>query len=65
MVADGQDGLNELMLSNAMYLSSWTDSTVKLPMNEELFYEELKKRIATSKHKTVATQVVDASSLFI
>ena len=64
LVADGKDGLNELMLSNAMYLSSWTDSTVKLPMNEELFYDELKKKIATSKHKTVETQVIDASTLF-
>ena len=64
LVADGKDGLNELILSNAMYLSAWTDSTVKLPINEELFYEELSERIATSKHKTVETQVVDASTLF-
>lgn len=64
LVADGKDGLNELMLSNAMYLSSWTDSTVKLPMNEDLFHEELKKRIAASKHKTVEAQVIDATSLF-
>ncbi len=64
LVADGQDGLNELTLSNAMYLSSWTDSTVKLPINEDLFYEELKKRIATSKHKSVEAKVIDASSLF-
>ena len=64
LVADGKDGLNELMISNAMYLSSWTDSTVKLPMNEDLFYEELKKRIAESKHKTVEARVIDATSLF-
>ena len=65
LVADGNDGLNELMLSNAMYLSAWTNSTIKLPMNEELFYDELKKRIATSKHKTVVeAQVIDASTLF-
>ena len=64
LVADGKDGLNELMLSNAMYLSSWTDSTVKLPINEDLFHEELKKRIAASKHKTVEAQVTDATSLF-
>ena len=64
MYAGAQDGLNELTLSNAMYLSSWTDSTIKLPMDEDLFYEELKKRIVTSKHKTVETQTVDASSMF-
>ena len=64
LIAGAQDGLNELTLSNAMYLSSWTDSTIKLPMDEDLFYEELKKRIATSKHKSVKTEVVDATSLY-
>ncbi|MBQ2743816.1 MAG: Gfo/Idh/MocA family oxidoreductase [Oscillospiraceae bacterium] len=64
MYAGAQDGLNELTLSNAMYLSSWTDSTIKLPLDEDLFYEELKKRIATSKHKTVEAQTIDASSMF-
>ncbi len=64
MYAGAEDGLNELTLSNAMYLSSWTDSTIKLPMDEDLFYEELKKRIATSKHKTVEAQAIDASSMF-
>jgi len=64
MYAGAEDGLNELTLSNAMYLSSWTDSTIKLPMDEDLFYEELKKRIATSKHKSVKTEVVDATSLY-
>lgn len=64
LVAGAEDGLNELTLSNAMYLSSWTDSTIKLPMDEDLFYEELQKRVATSKHKEVKTQVVDATSLY-
>ena len=64
MYAGAEDGLNELTLSNAMYLSSWTDSTIKLPLDEDLFYEELKKRIATSKHKTVEAQTIDASSIF-
>ncbi|MBQ3225204.1 MAG: Gfo/Idh/MocA family oxidoreductase [Oscillospiraceae bacterium] len=64
MYAGAEDGLNELTLSNAMYLSSWTDSTIKLPLDEDLFYEELKKRIATSKHKTVEAQTIDASSMF-
>ncbi len=64
LLAGAQDGLNELTLSNAMYLSAWTDSTIKLPMDEDLFYEELKKRIATSKHKTAKTEVIDATSLY-
>ena len=64
MYANGEEGINSLTLSNAMYLSSWTDSTIKLPMDEDLFYEELKKRIATSKHKSVDAKVIDATSIF-
>lgn len=64
LYASAEDGFNELTLSNAMYLSSWTDSTIKLPMDEELFYEELKKRIATSKHKEVDEKFIDASTIF-
>ena len=64
LIAGAEDGLNELTLSNAMYLSAWTNSTIKLPMDEDLFYEELQKRVATSKHKDVKTEVVDATSLY-
>jgi len=53
LYAEGWEGINSLTLSNAMFLSSWTGSTIRLPMDEDLFYEELKKRIATSKSKEV------------
>ena len=64
MYAGAEDGLNELTLSNAMYLSSWTDSTIKLPMDEDLFYEKLKALQATSKHKVAEGEAIDASSIF-
>ena len=51
MVADGREGLNGLLLSNAMHLSSWTGGTVELPFDEDLYYEELMKRVATSRRK--------------
>ncbi|MBB3130342.1 putative dehydrogenase [Paenibacillus rhizosphaerae] len=54
LIADGEEGINSLMLSNAMHLSSWTGETVELPINEDLFLEELNKRIAASKHKVTA-----------
>lgn len=53
LVARGEEGINSLMLSNAMYLSDWTNAPVKLPIDEDLFYAELQKRIKTSKHKEV------------
>ncbi len=51
LVADGREGINGLMLSNAMHLSAFLGKEVELPIDEDLFYEELKKRIATSRHK--------------
>ena len=42
--ASGEEGINSLMLSNAMYLSSWLGKTIPLPLDEELFLEELRKK---------------------
>ncbi len=64
LIANGTEGINSLTLSNAMYLSSWTDATVRLPMDEDQFYEELKKRIAASKHKDTKSQITDATSFY-
>ena len=57
LVAEGAEGINGLMLSNAMFLSSWEDKMVTLPIDEDLFYDELMKRVATSKAKTNVVEV--------
>ncbi len=49
LYAPAEDGLYGVMLANAMHLSSWLDKEITLPFDDELFYEELKKRIALSK----------------
>ena len=65
MVADGTEGINGLTLSNAMHLSAFLDQTVELPLDEELFYEELMKRIAASEKKgQVLEAVVDLKDSF-
>ena len=51
--APAKDGLAGVQLANAMHLSSWLGESVSLPINDELFFEELKKRIAVSKVRTV------------
>lgn len=61
MIADGREGILSLTLSNAMLLSTWTDSTITLPLDEDLFYGELCKRIATSKHKTATASTATVS----
>jgi len=51
LIANGTEGINGLMLSNAMHLSAWTGTSVTLPLDEELFYSELMKRVAGSRRK--------------
>ena len=51
LVARGEEGINGLMLSNAMHLSSWLGQAVTLPIDEELFLEKLNELRATSKAK--------------
>ena len=59
LLAPVEDGIKGVELANAMHLSSWLDQTVTLPIDGELFYEELKKRIAISKpHAVKNTKVV-------
>ena len=51
LVADGREGINGLTLSNAMHLSAFLGREVTLPIDEDLYYEELMKRVAVSRHK--------------
>ena len=43
LIACGEEGINGLTISNAMHLSSWTKKTIELPLDEDLFLEELTK----------------------
>ncbi|HAN21762.1 MAG: oxidoreductase [Clostridiales bacterium GWF2_36_10] len=45
LTAGGEEGINGLMISNAMHLSAWLGKQVYLPFDEDLFYNELQKRI--------------------
>jgi len=47
--APARDGINGVRLANAMHLSTWLNKEIELPFDDELFLEELKKRIAVSK----------------
>ena len=57
LVADGREGVNGLRLSNAIHLSSFLGKAVEIPFDEDLFYDELMKRAATSKLKTNVKQI--------
>ena len=64
-MAHGSEGIYGLTLSNAMHLSAFLGKKVELPLDEDLFYTELMKRVATSRRKA-DTQAVfaDTSSTY-
>ncbi len=65
LVAKGQEGINGLTLSNAMHLSAFLGKEIELPFDEELYYNELMKRVATSKKKdNVKTVFADTSKTY-
>ena len=65
MVAAGEEGIWGLTLANAMYLSDWLGKPVHLPFDEDLYYEELCKRISTSRRKeNVQSVIADVDGTF-
>ena len=44
LVACGEEGLESVMLINALYLSSWTDQTVHIPFDEDLYLALLDRK---------------------
>ena len=65
LVAPGEEGIYGLTLSNAMHLSAWLGKEVEIPLDEDLFYSELQKRIDQSRKKgNVVETVADTSSTF-
>ncbi|MCM1024854.1 MAG: Gfo/Idh/MocA family oxidoreductase [Roseburia sp.] len=44
LIAPGEEGIRSLLLSNAAYLSQWTDDWVTFPMEEERFDRLLRER---------------------
>ncbi len=66
LIADGREGIRGLTLSNAMHLSAWTGKKIDLPLDEDLFREELMKRVKTSRRKetTSGTAPADLSDTY-
>ncbi len=65
LVADGHEGINGLTLSNAMHLSAFLGKPVEIPFDEDLYYNELMKRVATSRRKAdVQSTVADLSGTY-
>ena len=48
LIAPGENGVNQLILSNAMYLSAWTKTTMTLPLDHDMYYKLLQEKINES-----------------
>ena len=64
LVAPGYEGINGLMLSNAMHLSSWLEKSVSIPVDEDVFLAELDKRRASSKKKEGVSVTFDTTGTY-
>ncbi|MDR1439199.1 MAG: Gfo/Idh/MocA family oxidoreductase, partial [Clostridiales bacterium] len=63
LVARGVEGINSLMISNAMHLSSWLGKGVELPIDEELFHSMLQKRAQGSRAKAAGGAYVTVDDM--
>lgn len=65
LLSPGEDGINELTLSNAAYLSQWQGNVpVTLPLDGAAFDRLLAQRIATSTYHDAAQAGEDASGQY-
>lgn len=60
LIADGREGLRSLSISNAAYLSSWTDTWAEIPTDETLFEQHLAE---LCKHETNIKQPGEPESI--
>lgn len=58
LLAPGVEGVHGLQISNAMHLSSWINDWVELPVDEDLYYEKLKERIAVSTFRKDTKDII-------
>lgn len=64
LFVDGKEGLKGVEIMDGMMLSQWLGKTVTLPIDDDLYYSELQKRIATSKVKTGQDVVLDTAGTY-
>ena len=51
LVADGHDGLAEVILANAVYVSGWEECRVRIPVDEKRYLEGLRSRQQAEKSR--------------
>ena len=64
LIAEGEEGLCELAICNAAYMSSWIGKSVSLPIDDDAYYKLLEERIATSTHKNAIPEQKETNSAY-
>ncbi len=64
LFVDGVEGLNGVVLMDAMLLSTWLNKGIDLPFDDELYLEELNKRRKASKKKDVSDIVLNTEGTY-
>ena len=59
LIADGWDGLREVQLANAAYVSGWEECRVTLPVDNERYLEGLRSRQQAEREETDASSIRD------
>ncbi len=62
LIADGREGLNSLSISNAAYLSSWTNDWAEIPTDEKLFEQYLAKLCKNENTKKNHSENTDSEA---
>lgn len=62
----GEEGINSVQMMNAMILSTWLDKAVTLPIDDDLYLDELNRRIreSTVVKKDTSDVVLDISGTY-
>ncbi len=61
LIAPGEEGLNSLSISNAAYVSSWTDSKADIPVDEDTFEKHLSELCHNEKIEKKTVQVSESA----
>ena len=65
LFVDGKEGINGVILMNAMELSGWLSKDVTLPLDDELYLSILKDKIKNSKiNKDVINSILDTTNTY-
>ncbi len=62
LIADGREGLKSLSISNAAYLSSWTNEWAEIPTDEKLFEQYLAKLCKNENIKKNYSENIDTEA---